>query len=84
MDSEKGLRKLVTIRRFANLLDASLAKGLLQSSGIECFLPDENMVRVHWGVSNSISGVRLQVKIEDAEESLAILNQSIPIASEDE
>ena len=84
IDSEPGLRKLVTIKRFANLLDASLAKGLLQSSGIECFLPDENMLRVYWGISNSMGGVRLQVNIEDAEESLAILNQPTPKGSEDE
>lgn len=38
-------RDLVMIRRFQNLPEALLAKGSLDSSGIECFLTDDNMVR---------------------------------------
>src|SRR5438445_11530954 len=41
-------RDLVTIRSFWNLLEAELAKGLLDSAGIETFLFDQNMVRMDW------------------------------------
>ena len=39
-------RDLVSIRRFRDLFEAQLAKGMLESSGIECFLTDDNMVRM--------------------------------------
>jgi hypothetical protein len=45
-------RDLVMIRRFQNLTEALLAKGSLDSSGIECFLTDDNMVRMDWFISN--------------------------------
>jgi hypothetical protein len=41
-------RDLVMIRRFQNLPEALLAKGSLDSSGIECFLTDDNMVPPFW------------------------------------
>jgi len=43
---EMEVRELVTIRQFRDLPEALLAKGSLESSGIECFLADENLVRL--------------------------------------
>jgi hypothetical protein len=40
---ELEFRDLVTIRTFWGLLEAELAKGLLDSAGIESFLFDDNM-----------------------------------------
>ena len=37
---EMEVRELVTIRQFRDLPEALLAKGSLESSGIECFLAD--------------------------------------------
>src|SRR5438270_13413168 len=48
---ELDLGELVTIRKFRDLPDALLAKGSLESSGIECFLLDDNMVRLDWFIS---------------------------------
>ncbi|MGC2539667.1 MAG: hypothetical protein WA372_00605, partial [Candidatus Sulfotelmatobacter sp.] len=45
---EMEVRELVTIRQFRDLPEALLAKGSLESSGIECFLADENLVRLDW------------------------------------
>ncbi len=39
---EIEVRELVTIRQFRDLPEALLAKGSLESAGIECFLADEN------------------------------------------
>jgi hypothetical protein len=68
LDSEGDidLRKLVPIRQFRDMPDALLAKGLLESAGIECFFGDDNIVRLDWFISNLVGGVKLLVKPEDA------------------
>lgn len=71
-------RDLVTIRRFRDLPEAQLAKGSLESSGIECFLADDNMVRMNWFVSNLLGGVKILVNREDAEAAAAILDKPTP------
>ena len=68
--------ELMTIRQFGDVAEALLAKGCLDSAGIECFLADLNVARVDWPVSR---GVRLQVNPDDAETAIAMLDQS-PIA----
>jgi hypothetical protein len=71
-------RQLVTLRKFRDLPEALLAKGSLESAGIESFLGDDNMVRMDWFISNLLGGIKLQVKPEDAEAADEILNQPIP------
>jgi hypothetical protein len=71
-------RDLVMIRRFQNLPEAPLAKGSLDSSGIECFLADDHMVRMDWFMSNLLGGVKLLVNREDAEAATAILDEPTP------
>ena len=68
----------VTIRRFRDLPEALLAKGMLESAGIECFLLDDNMVRLDWFWSNLIGGMRLQVAGQEVDSAIAILDQPIP------
>jgi Putative prokaryotic signal transducing protein len=65
--------KLVTLRRFRDLPEALVAKGLLDSAGIKCFLSDENTVRMDWLWSNALGGVRLWVREDDRAESTALL-----------
>ena len=71
-------RDLVSIRRFRDLPEALLAKGSLESSGIECFLTDDNMVRMDWFISNLLGGVKLLVNEEDAVAATAILDEPTP------
>ena len=71
------LRKLVTIRQFRDLPEALLAKGSLESSGIECFLADENLVRLDWFISNFIGGIKLNVRAADVENARNILDDGI-------
>jgi hypothetical protein len=71
-------RDLVMIRRFQNLTEALLAKGSLESSGTECFLTDDNMVRMDWFISNLLGGVKLLVNREDAEAATVILDEPTP------
>jgi hypothetical protein len=69
----KHAPELVTIRQFGNMSEALLAKGCLESAGIECFLADMNVTRLEWPLSR---GMRLQVSPDDAETAIAILESA--------
>lgn len=77
-------QKMETIRSFPDVMQAWLAKCGLESAGIECRLIDDNMVRLDWGASIVLGGVKLQVKPEDAETALAFLDQPVPEEPDDE
>ena len=77
-NEEHEFRKLVTIRQFRDLPEALLAKGFVESAGIECFLADENIVRMDWFISNFVGGIKLQVRPDDVHAALEVLNQPIP------
>jgi Putative prokaryotic signal transducing protein len=72
------LRDLVVLRRFRDVPEALLAKGRLEASGIECFLGDENMVRMDWFISNLLGGVKLLVQPADFSKASQILNEPVP------
>lgn len=72
------LNDLVTLRQFRDLPEALLAKGSLESAGIESQLVDDNMIRMNWFISNLLGGVKLKVHAEDVEAANEILNQPIP------
>ena len=71
------VRDLVTIRQFRDLPEALLAKGSLESAGIECFLADENLVRLDWFISNFIGGIKLNVDARDAANAQKLLDEPI-------
>lgn len=71
------VQELVTIRQFRDLPEALLAKGSLESAGIECFLADENLVRLDWFISNFIGGIKLNVRAADAENAQKLLDEPI-------
>lgn len=75
---ELEFQQLVTIREFRDLPEAELAKGLIESAGIEVFLADDNIVRMDWFYSNAVGGIKLQVKAEDAATAIDVLEQPIP------
>ncbi|HYK49502.1 MAG TPA: hypothetical protein VEU94_07230 [Terriglobales bacterium] len=72
------LNEAVTVRKFRYLPEALLAKGSLESAGIEAYLVDDNMVRIYWLWSNLLGGVKLAVRPADIEAATEILNQPIP------
>jgi hypothetical protein len=71
-------RDLVTIRRYRDLSEAIVARGVVESAGIYCFLKDENLVRLDWQVSNLLGGISLQVPRSDAEAAQKILEEPAP------
>jgi hypothetical protein len=76
-DGQLELRNMITIRQFRDLPEALLAKGSLDSAGIESVLVDENIVRLDWFWSNLMGGVKLEVSLGDVEAANEILNQPI-------
>jgi hypothetical protein len=77
-------RDLVVIRSFWNLLDAELAKGLLDAAGIESFLFDDNMVRLDWFNANALGGIKLRVDADNVEDAKRILEENVSDAISDE
>jgi hypothetical protein len=71
-------RNLFLLRQFRDLTEALLAKGSLDSAGIETFLADDNTVRVDWLWPNLLGGIKLLVDAENAEAADEILNQPYP------
>jgi hypothetical protein len=72
VDSQQA-SELVTIRHFGNLAEALVAKGCLDSAGIECFLADANMA---WLDSPVVRGMRLQVSPDDVEAAIALMESA--------
>ena len=71
-------KDLVVVKQFRDLPEALLAKGSLESAGIECSLGDDNMVRMDWFISNLVGGAKLCVRPEDAEAAVEILEEPFP------
>jgi hypothetical protein len=69
---------LVTIARYRDLAEAFIARSVLEGQGIPCFLCDENFVRLDWGYSNFIGGMRLQVSSDDEEYARELLTEKAP------
>lgn len=55
--------------------EAHMAKGLLQSEGIETFIQDELTAQVYSFASNALGGIKVQVKGSDFEKALMVLKE---------
>ena len=70
--------QFLVLRRFRDLPGAILAESIMDSAAIECFLADENTIRMDWLWSNLLGGVKVCVRKSDAETVWILLNQSVP------
>lgn len=64
---------LVTLTVAQDLASARLFQGLLQSAGIECFIPDEHMLSQASYLSGIAGGLRVQVRTADRERAQELL-----------
>ncbi len=69
---------LVALRQYRDLPEALLAKGFLESAGIESFLLDETTIRMDWLWSNLLGGVKLCVNPEKSAAAAQLLDREIP------
>jgi hypothetical protein len=65
----------VILRRYRDMPAAFVEKSVLDDAGIECYLQDDNVVRMDWLWSNALGGIKLIVREKDAEEAEQILGQ---------
>ena len=74
LESDLGIsHHLITIATFNYPAQAHVLRTKLESQGIWSFVADENFVTATGPCSNSIGGVKLQVKEQDVERALEIL-----------
>jgi hypothetical protein len=60
---------MVTVGRFESPIEAQMAKGMLESAGVECMLAGENVN----SLMQAAFRVRLQVRAEDESAALELL-----------
>jgi Putative prokaryotic signal transducing protein len=75
--------RFVNVATFRDLPEALLAKGRLDSAGIECQLADDNLVRLDWFWANAVGGIKLQVAPEDFENAREMLASASPAGFDD-
>jgi hypothetical protein len=75
---EKEQTEFVILRRYRDLPEAVVVKSILDFSGIECFLTDENLIRMDWFWSGLLGGVKLWVRQRDIDEVQNLIDQSPP------
>lgn len=77
-DSESESEAPVVVRRYRDLPEASIAKSILDSAGIESAFVDDNVVRLDWFYSNLVGGIKLLVRREDVEAATKLLDEATP------
>jgi hypothetical protein len=68
----------VILRKYRDMPSAFVEKSVLEAAGIECFLQDDNVVRMDWLWSDAIGGIKLVLRQQDAEEAEKILSETPP------
>ncbi|SRR6266436_3727185 len=77
-DSSYENQRFFVLRRFRDLPPALLSRSILDSAAVECFLADENTIRMDWFWSNLLGGVKLCVRKADADSAASLLAQGVP------
>lgn len=69
------INRRVTIATYDFLPLAEIVRGRLLTEGISCELADQHLVQTDWLYSIAVGGIKLQVRAEDVNRALAILDQ---------
>jgi hypothetical protein len=77
-DSQYENQRFLVLRRYRDQPDAFLYSSILDSAAIECFLADENTIRMDWFWSNFLGGIKVCVRKVDADAASTLLDQGIP------
>lgn len=77
-ESQYQNERFIVLRRFRDMPDAFLFGSILDSAGTECYLADENTIRMDWFWSNLLGGIKLCVRKKDADAASSLLDQSVP------
>ena len=66
--------ELVTIARFLTQPELDIARGFLQSEGIDSFAPEEHYMTSAGGIGLEVGGMRLQVRRSDVAQAAKLLH----------
>ena len=77
-ETEYENQRFVVLCRFRDMPDAFLFSSIPDSAGIECYLADENTIRMDWFWSNLLGRIKLCVRKTDADTASSLLDQSVP------
>ena len=77
-DLEYENQRFIVLRRFRDVPDAFLFASILDSAGIECYLADENAIRMDWFWSNFLGRIKLCVRRAEADAASSLLDQGVP------
>lgn len=75
---DKERRQFVVLRRYRDLPEAVIVKSVLDFEGIECYLTDENLIRMDWFWSGLLGWVKLWVRQQDADDAQNLIDQNPP------
>jgi hypothetical protein len=67
--------KLVTVRTFQVLMEAEMARMVLEGEGVQAFLSDTGIVNFNWFLSNAVGYIKLQVPELQAQRAVELLQQ---------
>ena len=70
----KNQQSLIILREFDNVVEAHIARGVLESNGVECILNNEAISSIYPSLPNSLGSIQLLVREEDVEQAEAILS----------
>lgn len=73
--AEQGDAPMV-VRRYRDMTQAMTDRMVLETASIDCYLYDENMVRLDWLWSNMLGGLKLVVRQKDAVDAEKLLSGS--------
>jgi hypothetical protein len=76
-DAEYENQRFIVLRRFRDMPAAFLFTSILDSADIECYLADENTIRMDWFWSDFLGGIKLCVRKMDAEAASSLLNLNV-------
>jgi len=77
-DTEYENQRFIVLRRFRDMPDAFLFGTVLDSAGIECYLADENTIRMDWSWCDFLGRIKLCVRKMDADAASSLLDQGVP------
>lgn len=75
------MNELVIIRSFSQSIDFEMVKSYLESFGIECFGQNEIINRAYINLVDG--GIKLQVRLTQAEEAIKLLTEAGYMKAED-
>lgn len=74
--------KFITLKVYANYIDAHIAQGHLEEEGITCWLSNEHSATIWSGATLGGGGVRLMVEATQLEQARQILGLQDPDSHE--